>query len=363
MSLWESGEIISKDKLNLKTLYIGEEPPPNPVDGMVWVDTSTTPPLLKMRLNGEWHSARGAPVDKVTAPPAAESDYLTPSSASASSESGVSLVCYGNYNTPIYASQPRIGERVYAQYIYGKLISSVTFLLYKEGSPTGTVYFRIRRADNDEVYAELGSVSAEDIPSTWQHYTFTGSWPILDNVDMRFCVEFYGGDASNFIRVRRYGSNNVAWGVLSLYTTSWSDNANDDLYITISGKGLASEAKDNNTDTWWSPILTSQGEEWIQFDLGSVLAGVAGCRIYWNSDANYRPQAYKIQASVDGSTWDDLVVASSQPPAGWAEYSWVARPQTRYLRILIQQHGSSGTRVNEFDYYQSSIWRHGHRGD
>ncbi|MFN3621936.1 MAG: discoidin domain-containing protein, partial [Nitrososphaerales archaeon] len=90
---------------------------------------------------------------------------------------------------------------------------------------------------------------------------------------------------------------------------------------------------------------------------------VAGCRILHNSDANYRPQAYKIQGSSDGSTWEDLYTQTTQPQAGWIEHAWNPKPSIRYLRILITSHGASGTRINEFDYYQSSIWRHGHRGD
>ncbi|MEM3386289.1 MAG: hypothetical protein QXN08_01255 [Nitrososphaerales archaeon] len=52
MSLWESAEIISKDKLNLKTLYIGSTPPDNPSEGQLWHDTSED--ALKQRIGGSW---------------------------------------------------------------------------------------------------------------------------------------------------------------------------------------------------------------------------------------------------------------------------------------------------------------------
>jgi len=47
MSLWESGEIIAADKMNMKDVYIGTTAPPSPTDGMIWVDTSVDPPAVK----------------------------------------------------------------------------------------------------------------------------------------------------------------------------------------------------------------------------------------------------------------------------------------------------------------------------
>ena len=367
MSLWESGEIISKDKLNLKTLYIGEEPPPNPVDGMVWVDISSTPYLVKVYRGGSWDVARGADVDRVTAPPAAASDYQTPLLAAASSPTSLQQTD-GSGSWAVYSSSPRAAQKVYASYIGGHTITQVDFLISKTGSPTGGVYFRIRRRDNDSIIAELGYVGMGYITTTPTWWSFSGSWNMPTGVDILFCVEFSGGDSSNYVNFHMSTSNVVPWGNLAWSTstsgTNWSDAMNHDGAIKIySTLGFAAEAIDDDVDTYWQPDPPNQTNAWIRFDLGSVLAGVAGCRAYWPSDANYRPQAYKIQASVDGSSWDDLVVENTQPPAGWVEYSWMPRPQTRYLRIFILQHGSSGTRVNEFDYYQSNIWRHGHRGD
>ena len=178
------------------------------------------------------------------------------------------------------------------------------------------------------------------------------------DVDLRFTIEYTGGSTAHYLQLHYYVSNVAPWGHFTYYSTSWTDASSSEAAIKIYCDGAVSAIIDDNISSYWQLAASD-----VTFDLGSVLGGVAGCRIYWDSDANYRPQAYKIQASVDGSTWDDVVVSDTQPPAGWAEYSWIARNQTRYLRILVTTHGSSGTRIHEFDYYQSSIWRHGHGGD
>jgi len=300
--------------------------------------------------------------DRVTAPPAAESDYRTPPSAAASSEYGVKIEGQLGGGTPMYAGYiVRVAQRLPATVIGGRTVKRVEFGIERDGTPSGTVYFRVRRVDNDAVVAELGSIAASSVPTTGAFIGFDGEWTMPTGVDLRFCVEYSGGDANNYILVH-YTTTDIIPGYQSYYITAWTDETNLDMAIKIYTHGYIADSIDDNINTYWSPNPPNQTNAWIRFDLGSVLAGVAGCRVYWHSDANYRPQAYKIQASVNGSTWDDVVVENTQPPAGWVEYSWIARAETRYLRILILQHGSSGTRVNEFDYYQSNIWRHGHKG-
>jgi len=369
MSLWETGEIITKDKLNLKTLYIGAEPPTNPVDGMVWVDVSGATYLLKIYRSGSWDIARGADVDKITVPPTAgEYDYLNPKSADSSSPPEL-LQASWNTTTYLYNAAGgylRVGERVYAGYVGGRTLKRVEFCLLRYGSPTGTVYFRVRRVDTDAIVAELGSMPTSNIPENPTWFAFSGDWVMPEGVDLRFTVEYSGGDSSNFIAVYQITSDVVGWGNYCQFpytSQTWNEVSAYDTAIKLYFEDESLRAIDDNPDTYWQPHPPNQENAWLRLDLGSTLGGVMGCRVHWYSDANYRPQAYKIQASVDGSNWEDVVIASSQPPAGWVEYSWPLRYYTRYLRILITQHGPSGTRVNEFDYYQSSIWRHGHRGD
>ena len=362
MSLWESGEIITEDKLNLKTVYIGSSPPPNPVNGMVWVDTSGAPYVVRVYRSGVWDAARGAPPDRVTAPPAADSDYSTPPLAYSATETPL-LQLYGGATVLYqYGYTTRGGERVYSTYIGGKTVKTVAFYLKRVGSPSGAAYARVRRVDTDEVVAELGSFNVADLSTAGQWVTFTGSWPMPTGVDLRFLIEWSGGDTSNYLALLGANWDAAPWGCESWYSTqsgTYTDYSYD-ACMKILCADDPTQAIDEDAGSSW---LAKQGDSWIAFDLGSTLAGVAGCRVCWPSDANYRPQAYKIQASVDGSNWDDVYEAASQPPAGWVEYSWVARNQTRYIRLLITQPGASGTRVCEFDYYQSSIWRHGHKGD
>jgi hypothetical protein len=123
----------------------------------------------------------------------------------------------------------------------------------------------------------------------------------------------------------------------------------------------AKDSIDEALSTGWKP--STPQNSWVTFDLGSTLAGVAGCRILWPSDASLRPQAYRIQASEDNTNWTTLASHNTDPGAGWREYAWLPLNRCRYIRIAIDTPGTSGVMLQEFDYYQSSIWRHGHRGD
>jgi hypothetical protein len=48
MSLFAAGQILAADTLNQKTVFIGTSAPASPTDAQVWIDTSKTPPQLKV---------------------------------------------------------------------------------------------------------------------------------------------------------------------------------------------------------------------------------------------------------------------------------------------------------------------------
>lgn len=106
---------------------------------------------------------------------------------------------------------------------------------------------------------------------------------------------------------------------------------------------------DDKIATGWMPNPPDESGAWIRWDLGAGKI-VGACRIYWGADANYRPSAYRIQVSEDASNWTTVYTATTQPSSGWVEYTWSAR-YCRYIRLLIDAHGASGTEVYEFDYY------------
>jgi len=576
MSLWESGEIITKDKLNLKTVYIGSSPPPNPVNGMVWVDVSSTPYLVKVYRSGSWDIARGADVDRVTAPPAGSSDYQTPTAASASSElaheyaqstvgnQGVNhntwyahlkaafytlgrvWVVYspssgaGNLNVASSADLANwtvtTVDTVYYQTLWDSWFdgtylhicyvwydnSSTYYLRYRRctpnsngsltvgayysifgytsysfarppricvddqgyawvvvraeaGFPYGAGVYVFKNARNDgswetasgypmalwtavnAPYAAIGSAGSggkmvavcgnyDQTPQRLFARFFNGSsWEdsvYLANIyaaDYWFTTPILGPDGLVHLLFRAYSPANVhhitfnpstkAWstptdlgfagdksfslfrdhrGILAAYITGtntlnirryvdgiWlpavqytmpqSAYQNQNLHQASPGEKAAflwvylstapyplyaatfkqmypaRDSIDEAPSTGWRPS-TPHGS-YITFDLGSVLAGVAGCRILWPDDATLRPQAYRIQASEDNTNWATVASYSEDPGAGWREYAWPPLNRCRYIRVAVDTPGSSGVMIREFDYYQSSIWRHGHRGD
>ncbi len=552
MSLWEHSEVLSRDKLNLKTAYIASTPPSNPVNGMLWVDTSNPNLfLIKVYRNGSWDIAKGALTDRVIAPTPAGSDYLTPSSASASSETphitgsssigqgvnhlsshrsqkcsfyasgrhwifyspslGAGSIYYtsstdlSNWSTPVALDKQTSTEygwdtwfdgtylhivlreagtyNIYYRratpnsdgtltwsadwqwitsitlttthrvccdenrYVFVLMSTSESIFACKSGNNDGTwgsgtswsfenvggygavgsyltggkmlaayvisstknVYFRVFNGSSWSAATQVGTASTDysfttpyrDPYDGSLHFTYSesssvkdvkvtpsGSWSTSTlptslgclGSDERGILYFWHDSVS--IRVRRlldgaWGSDIlvVSTGPQRVYSGSPSQTY---VYAYTTGSGApyavnaavfkqqypAADAKDDFSSSGWQPNPPNQQDAWIRFDLaGSNIGGVAGCRILFGADANYRPQAYKVQSSVDASTWEDVATQSTQPPQGWVEHSWLAKPNTRYIRILITQHGPSGTRLYEFDYYQSSIWRHGHRGD
>ena len=569
---------MSGDKLNLKSLYIGSSPPTNPVDGMVWVDVSSTPYLVKVYRNGVWDVARGAGVDRVTAPAAFTSDYATPSSASASSEvsheyasgsvgQGVNhLTWYAHWKASFYAYgrvwvlwQPNVGSGPLRIYNSADLVNwsnlveidtvadtipwdswfdgtylhicyvwydgtSTYYLCYRRCTPNadgtltlGTRYliqgytsnslavppricvdeqgyvwiicrstagfqygagvYVFKNAVNDggwttasgypmylwlggAYFATIGSVGSggrmiaicgdtstspaklkarhfngagwegevelgslyegeqgfttpilgQDglihilfraySPSYVHHVTYnpaSNSWSTPINLgftgyfslfrDHRSIIASYIANApynpgSNSLFIRRYSDG--AWlppleyllgGAnyhQNLYQASPGDKATYLwLYASSAPYPLqaayfkqmypAKDSIDEFASTGWKP--STPQNSWITWDLGSTLAGVAGCRILWPNDATLRPQAYRLQASEDNVNWITLASYTQAPEAGWREYSWMPLNRCRYIRLTIDTPGTSGVMLQEFDYYQSSIWRHGHRGD
>jgi len=125
----------------------------------------------------------------------------------------------------------------------------------------------------------------------------------------------------------------------------------------------ARKAADDQLATPWRPNPANETNAWLASDMGALKI-CGGCRIYWGADAAYRPQAYRIQASEDGETWETVVTETAAAPASaWKEYSWAAR-YAHYIRLIVDSHGSSGTEVYEVDYYSRLTDRvaaeHGH---
>ncbi|MFQ5712065.1 MAG: hypothetical protein ACE5GD_09850 [Candidatus Geothermarchaeales archaeon] len=119
--------------------------------------------------------------------------------------------------------------------------------------------------------------------------------------------------------------------------------------FTITAAGDPSLSIDEDTGTYWIPDPANEAGAWIKWDIGSV-KGLGGCRVYFGADAAYRPTALKIEISTDDITYTEKVTVSSDPGSGWDEYTFTG--SARYIRLTVTTHGSSGTKIYEFDHYE-----------
>ncbi|MBA7604663.1 hypothetical protein ES703_11789 [subsurface metagenome] len=135
----------------------------------------------------------------------------------------------------------------------------------------------------------------------------------------------------------------------------WADN----LKLKYAAKRTISD----NLTSQWRPEPANEADAWCRWDMGALKI-TSGCRIYWGAEVAYRPTAYRIGVSEDGSTWTTVVTeAEAAPASAWKEYSFNAR-YARYVRLIVDTHGATGTEVFEADYYSRIIDRvaaeHGH---
>lgn len=100
--------------------------------------------------------------------------------------------------------------------------------------------------------------------------------------------------------------------------------------------GIAPDAFDKNTGTWWG--AGGNAPQWLKYDLGSGNAQVAvGYRVR-TAIATY-PSAYQFQGSNDNSSWDTLHTQASFSPSGntWYDYEFTNSTAYRYYRLLITE--------------------------
>ncbi|MDY6862917.1 MAG: LamG-like jellyroll fold domain-containing protein [Thermodesulfobacteriota bacterium] len=108
---------------------------------------------------------------------------------------------------------------------------------------------------------------------------------------------------------------------------------------------------DDNTGTYADAEYV---EDFIVFDLGGSNKLISGLRIYWGADSNYRPTDYDLDYSLDAADWTQIENYTSDPGDGWEEYDFAPK-YCRYIRLQINTHGASGTRVYEVDYYSEVV--------
>ena len=168
--------------------------------------------------------------------------------------------------------------------IHGKVVTGVEFLLNKIGSPTGTVYCYVMRADTKEVLGCLGSVDVSEI-TTKAYYLFDGGddVEIPEDVPVIIYLTFPDGDSENYIR--EYGTGDEY---------SWIDWA---------------YSSDGST---WS-FSSAENNIFIHY-IDSSLTPVA----FKNSDEADENGKLNVRLKIDGSEvdWDDR---SGGEGIGWAD--------------------------------------------
>ena len=111
----------------------------------------------------------------------------------------------------------------------------------KFGSPTGTVYARLRRVSDDAIIGTFGSAAASTLPATGAPAFVTFSSTPVTNPsvqDARFTLEYDDGDASNCVRCY-YSNYSTITGVRTHYTSpTWTDAGSDERVISIRYDGV-----------------------------------------------------------------------------------------------------------------------------
>jgi len=109
-------------------------------------------------------------------------------------------------------------------YNFKGTISRVELILGKDGSPTGTGYFRIIRWSDKAILREITlDVSTLSTTETWVSFELSNPLPIDSPTDVAIVFYYSGGDGSNYVEAFSYASDvdaNVAH-VAQLSDDSW----------------------------------------------------------------------------------------------------------------------------------------------
>ena len=122
-----------------------------------------------------------------------------------------------NSSASIYTGyRIRRGERFTAW--PASTISSIDFSLSKVGSPTGTLYVRVRKVSDDSILGTLGSINVATLTTSPAWYTFDTTEvtnPIAQ--DIRILAEYNVGDSSNYVEIGLQSTNAYANGAWTSY--------------------------------------------------------------------------------------------------------------------------------------------------
>jgi hypothetical protein len=152
----------------------------------------------------------------------------------------------------------RYGERFNNQPV--STISSISLLMYRYGSLSGTATCTVRAVSDDSLIGTLGSIAASSIGTSYAYYTFNSTSVSITTVrDIRILLEYSGGDATKRIVIFVSRSDSFAGAVVTGYLSgAYTDTSHDDLSfknycyttgITISTLDLVLKASVSTVDS------------------------------------------------------------------------------------------------------------------
>jgi len=275
------------------------------------------------------------PLNKVKLPTPLESDYVTPSSALASSSYKSGVFAEQKIRNPrairdeanIYDDDDNTYAGVYTSAHEG-IVEVVVWDL-------GAVQTRTLRVKHRSTHIDCISriyVSSDDI-------TYT----LVSEAENATVTDTYTGDF-RYVKWEVENSSSVGARLHFLYTLNV-----DEMH--------PSNAVDDNTSTYWESL--NESNPYLTVDMGALKI-CSGIRVYWGTEG--RPSNYKISVSEDNVTWEDVLSFDEMPPANaWMEYIFNAR-YCRYIRIQALE--TLSMRIHEVDYYSRIVERvaseHGH---
>ncbi|MEM3628322.1 MAG: hypothetical protein QXK98_06260 [Candidatus Bathyarchaeia archaeon] len=170
-------------------------------------------------------------------------------------------------------SYTAVGERINESTLLpGKTLWKATVWLKRYGSPTGTLYVRVRDPSNNSIIATLGSYNIASISTAGTTYTFEISSYV--NLGTRTTIyltvecSFTSSNSSNYVAVGYYNAENYINGYL-IYATDpnsgWTSNTSYELYFTFNCAYANVSFTDYASDSLIVDVYTSLDQlNWTQ---------------------------------------------------------------------------------------------------
>jgi len=102
----------------------------------------------------------------------------------------------------------RLGQRLP---IPDRIVTEIGYYVWRVGAPTGNVSFSIYDAETDEVIVSRVWGDAGDLPEVGinEYQSILLDSPIKVDGDVRLCVEFYGGNSTDYCVAGYYSGNKI----------------------------------------------------------------------------------------------------------------------------------------------------------